>query len=397
MRRSARFFAVPAALAVGLTTLSPQPLATGESAAEHWQSVVRLADTGHLQDAAMAAGRTVATWTDHGAVWAGYRSADGSWDVAALGRGRRPRVDINDDGLAVVAWQRRVGDQRTIRVTRRDAVTSWSAAAVAPGRATTPVVAVGDTGQVHIAALPWRSAAPYKTAVVLHRWGAGWSSAVLSRRGPLVRSPELQRSLSIAALADGKVGVGWKQGRFCRVAIGRARPESVSPCARGVLSLAAPEDPVDRLHFVTPFEVGDVEPGLVGSTGWGVRGTVVAAAIDLDRGPRGIAAWVGSKADGRMWVTLQRSGRGWGSLRMLTRRADGLGGATWVDPRTGLAFWRTRAGRLRVEANTGSGWARERMLGRQVEAATLTSDRGGGALLAWSSGAPAPGVFAATR
>src|ERR671914_80354 len=131
MRRISRIFAVAAALAVGLTTLSPQPLATGESATERWQSVVRLADAGHLEDAAMAAGRAVATWTDARTVWAGYRGADGSWDVAALGRGRRPRVEINADGLAVVAWQRRLGDRRMIRVTRRDPVSSWSPAAVA--------------------------------------------------------------------------------------------------------------------------------------------------------------------------------------------------------------------------------------------------------------------------
>jgi len=96
-------------------------------------------------------------------------------------------------------------------------------------------------------------------------------------------------------------------------------------------------------------------------------------------------------------VTLRRSGLAWGPFRVVTRRADGLGGATWVAPGTGLAFWRTRAGRLRVEANTGPGWARERALGRQVEAATLASDRDDGAQLAWSSGAPSPGVFAASR
>jgi len=169
--------------------------------------------------------------------------------------------------------------------------------------------------------------------------------------------------------------------------------EPQAPASRGRLAVSVP--PTGGLWLGTRFEVSELEPGFVYSQSWGIRGVV--KRIGLDAGAEGGAvSWLVA-GHGPLWVGHQRQGR-WSRIFRVVQHAHDIGEATFLEPGTVVAVWRTDRGRLRLSSHVRSEhWRREGALGRHVEAARLVSNQDSSVLLTWSGTAAGPGVYVAAR
>lgn len=377
-----------------LTAVAQLP---AQAAGSGWGTPTQLAATGVLAHAAMAGDAAVLAWTDGPAVVAAYRASGGAWETAVVGAGTRPRVALNADGVAVVVWQGSV--ETTVDVAMRAPSSPWSApTTIAAGRVPTP--AVNEEGVIRVLALR-------RTANVrLYTFRGTWSVGQTLNDRPLEDTRALRRSLTLTTDAEGRTVAGWlcpaielfppgdrrADGWVCLRHPGSAN-ELVEPARSGRYAVSAPGR--HPIHLVTADALCEIWPGMVSSEYWWSRNHPVAqVTLEVSRGG-GVASWQLAGPDGQLRVGLRRSGR-WRSIAIVAHHTHGLAGATFAEPDTALAFWRSPVGDLVTAHRRSGGWQRASdRLGQSVEHAQLVSNDDGDALLAWSQ--TGSGVYVSER
>jgi hypothetical protein len=402
-------------LCVGIWALVGGALLSAESATarattESWGQPLQLSPTGHLAQATVEGDNALVAWTADHTVVVAYHPVGGQWENTELGEGSRPRVAVNADGAAVVAWQRSSAGGSAIEVAVHPAAGGWSQPTTLTGAGRFPTVTVNAAGTFRVLALRWGAPVPARTDVKLFTFTGSWSTGKVLNERRLENNPALRRSLTLTTNSAGSAVVGWlcrggdlppgdprAEGWIC-LHYPRSRNEATLPARAGRYAVSAP---VERPIFLaTPNAVSEARPGslLMDFWGWGSK-EVSQVSLDVARHGRGMVAWQFKGTDDRLRVATRRAGR-WGRAISVARNTHGISGATFAEPDTAIAFWRTAAGTLTTAAKAGrSSWQRAPgSLGRAVEQAQLVSDHSGNALIAWSSSATGTsGVYVSTR